>query len=552
MQHELVIRGGTVIDGTGSQPVDADVAVDDGVITAIGRDLGTGVQEIDATGAIVTPGFIDLHTHFDAQVGWDPYLTPSSLHGVTTAMIGNCGMAFAPVRSDGHDALAGMMEAVEDIPAAAIRAGLPWDWETYGQYLDTVERLEPSINIAGLAGHSPLRYYVMGDRAVDDHPLPGERDHMASVIAEAMDAGAAGFSTSRFLGHRLPDGRHVPGTFAERDELQAIARAMGGRGLFQVVVNTDEFRAEIDLLRDLARAGARVLLIVGVGDEEKTGASVVRMFEGFEADGLDITGMISPRPGGLVVGLGGSLLPWRTPQWARLHRATQAERLAALANEDTRRALLAEADAGEPFLPAEQIYPLGTGAPAYTAGPDGSLAALAEAAGVSPAALFVRLSLESMGRAYFTARLFNRSTAAIGEALRSHLVMPGLGDAGAHVGQVMDAGWTTFWLTHWVRDTGTFDLAEGIRRVTSFPASVLGIADRGRLAPGLRADVNVIDLARLASGPIEFAHDLPGGAGRFTQGATGYRATLVNGSVMVRDDEHTTARAGQVLRRFDA
>jgi N-acyl-D-aspartate/D-glutamate deacylase len=551
MEHEVVIRGGTIVDGTGAEPFVGDLAIERGRIAAIGRALPAGREEVDAAGAIVTPGFVDLHTHYDAQVGWDPLLRPSSQHGVTTALLGNCGMGFAPVRRDAHVSLARMMEAVEDIPSDAILDGLPWDWESYGEYLDTVERLGVALNVAGLVGHSPLRSYVMGGDAVDGHPTGPQRDEQATILSRAMGDGAAGFSTSRYLGHRLPDGRCVPGTDARIDELRALAHSVGG-GLFQVVLNDQAFRAEIDLLRTLAAEGARVLFLVGVGDDERSGESARVMFERFEADGLDITGMIGPRPGGLIVGVSASLLPWRSPRWAELHRRTPMERLAAFADPVQRAALVAEADASDPFLPATQIFPLGLGQPTYVADASGSLASVSAACDETPAEHFVRVALESGGAAYFTARLFNRNVDAIEQALRSPRVLPGLGDAGAHVGQVMDAGWTTFWLAHWVRDRQLFTLAEGVRRITSMPATLLGLTDRGRLDVGAHADVNVIDLARLAPGPVSRIDDLPGGAGRLTQPATGYRATFVNGSCTLRDDAHTGVRAGEVLRRFAA
>jgi N-acyl-D-aspartate/D-glutamate deacylase len=545
--HDLVITGGVLVDGLGAAPVSADVAVDGGRISAVGSGLGDAREVIDARGRIVTPGFVDLHTHFDAQIGWDSALTPVSQHGVTTALIGNCGMGFAPVRADAHESIAKMMEAVEDIPAKAILSGLPWSWESYGEYLDVLAARAPVINVAGMVGHVPVRAYAMGDGAVGGDPTTEERALMARLVADARGAGAVGFSTSRHLGHMLRDGRHVPGTFAGFDELRDLVTAVGEAGIFQAVINEQNFRAELELVKAVARAsGAKVVMIVAVGDRPSSGETVARIVEEVRSEGVDLTGTIGPRSGGVLVGLLGSLLPWRTPQWGQLHRATLDARLAALRDDVTRKSLIAEADAAAPFMPATQFFPLGAGVPDYTT--ETSLAELAAAAGESIAEYFVRVSLETEGSALFAGRQFNHSLDAIGNALANPHVLPGLGDAGAHVGQTMDAGWTTFWLTHWVRDTKTFSLEEGVRRITSAPADLIGLDDVGRVVAGARADLNVIELDALAQAPVTFVHDFPHGAGRFTQGATGYAATVVNGVVVARDDELTGASGGRVVR----
>jgi N-acyl-D-amino-acid deacylase len=553
--HDLVIRGGSVVDGTGAAAFGADVAVDGGRITGVGIVDERGDREIRADGAIVTPGFIDLHTHYDAQVGWDRLLTPSSWHGITTVLLGNCGMTFAPVRPGEGHRLAAMVEKVEDIPAEAILSALPWSWESYGDYLGFLEDRQPALNVAGMVGHCALRYYVMGDRAVDDQPDADEIDALARLTAVALDEGAAGFSTSRFLGHRLPDGRAVPGTFASSDELQAIAQAIRGRGLFQAVLNTSDLDRDMELLVAIgATTGGRVLVATAAVDEVSPGSSAPRfkqptpaMLQQAAARGVDITATLMPREGGAICGIFAKL-PWRTPAWTRLKDLPHTERLTAIRDPAVRRALVREADRASPIAPPSDVFSLGAHTPRYMAGAEFSLAALAIAAGETPAATFLRLTDETEGRAVFSARLFNRDPRVLADMLASDRFLPGLGDAGAHVAHVMDATYTTFVLSHWVRDTGTIELAEAVRRMTSAPADLLGASDRGRLEPGAAADINVIDLAALTSRPIETVYDLP--SGRLIQRATGYRATLVNGEPIVLDDEHTGTHAGTVLRRF--
>lgn len=559
MAHDLVIRGGTIIDGTGAPPVAGDIAVDGDTIAAVGAVPGAGREEIDATGHIVTPGFVDLHTHFDAQIGWDPMLTPVSWHGVTTALMGNCGVTFAPCRPQDRELLAGMMEAVEDIPKHAILSGLPWDWEHYGEYLDSVETMNPAINIAGLIGHCALRFYVMGERAVEEPATPGERREMAKIAGEAVKAGAVGFSTSRLLFHHLPDGRHIPGTHAEHQELVEIAEAVGAAGgLMQSVNNLrEDFDGEMALLAKQARAsGGRVLFSMTAGPTNDYGDKICDAVAAMRAEGLDINAVAIPRGSGIVAGLQ-CILIWRAPPWRRLAHMDFDARLAAIRDDDTRRELI-ESARGENIADygaiwrltgMEHIVWLGDGEhPHYTGGRETSLQAMAEAAGEHPAETFLRLSDESDGRALFTIRLFNQNLEALKRVLSRDFVMPGLGDAGAHVSQIMDAGWATFVLSHWGRDAGLYSLEEAVRRITSGPARVLGVSDRGALAPGLRADINVIDLDRLGERMPEMVHDFPGGARRFIQRADGYRATICNGAIILRDDEHTGARPGRVLR----
>jgi N-acyl-D-aspartate/D-glutamate deacylase len=549
--HEIVIRGGQLVDGTGAEPRPGDLAIDAGLITAVGEVEGQGEVEIEAEGHLVSPGFIDLHTHLDAQIGWDPLLTPVSWHGVTTALMGNCGVTFAPCKPTDRELLAGMMETVEDIPKDAILGGLPWDWEDYGGYLDSLERLEPAINLAGLVGHCAVRFYVMGERAVEEQASEDEKRQMAEVVSRSLERGAVGFSTNRYPPHVLPDGRSIPGTYADADELLEIARAVGARnGLMQNVLDFSKFEFSTQLLRDIAKAsGGRVLFSFGVSPDPASGRSSVAYMEQLCADGLDITAISQPRGSGFIFGLQATL-PARGSTWRQLRDLDLEGRLALIRKPEAAAKLVAEARLEKATqVPMQHVFWMGAGeSPQYVADPGQNLLAVAEAAGEHWSETFLRLSRETDGRALFTLRMFNLNLEALGEFFQSEHVFPSLGDAGAHVSQIMDAGWATFVLSHWVRQTGLYSMGEGIRRLTSAPARVIGLSDRGRLEPGLRADVNVFDPDTVAEKHPEIVHDFPGGAPRFIQRAVGYKATLVNGRISVLDGEHTGARAGTVLR----
>jgi len=429
--------------------------------------------------------------------------------------------------------------------------GLPWNWEGYGGYLDALEALNPAINVAGLVGHCAVRFYVMGDRAVDEQPTEAERDRMAEVVGESISEGAAGFSTSRFLGHYLPDGRHVPGTHAQHDELVRIAEAVAaaGGGLMQNVLNlTGDFSGEIELLREQAAAtGDRVLFSITAGNRDESGRAINEMIDGLVAEGLDVNAVAIPRGSGLIVGLVNEL-PWRSKAWHRLSQLDFAGRLAAIEDADTCATLVAEARKKGMRVPASRVFPLGGSVPNYAAAPEENLQSLADTAGEHPAETFLRLCRESRGEALFVVRMFNPNARALADLISGNRVLPGLGDAGAHVGQIMDSGWATFVLSHWVREAGLYTVSEAVRRLTAAPARILGLGDRGVVAEGMRADLNVIDLDRVREELPTFVHDFPGGAGRFVQRAVGYRATVCNGEIILENDEHTGARAGQVLR----
>jgi N-acyl-D-aspartate/D-glutamate deacylase len=562
MTYDLIIRRGLIVDGTGAEPFIGDVAIDGDTIVAMGVVDGEGAHEIDAEGHAVTPGFVDLHTHLDAQVGWDPALTPVVWHGVTTALLGNCGVTFAPCKPQDREVLAGMMESVEDIPSETILKGLPWDWESYGEYLDSLERLAPAINVAGMVGHCAIRTYVMGDRGVDEEPTPDEIEQMAALVGKSVAEGAVGFSSSRLLAHRMPDGRSIPGTFAKTEEMVAIAEAVGkNNGLVQNVLEYSRFDSELELLRQQALAAQTRAIFTAPyipGPDGKASAYADHV-EGMRAEGLDVTALTLPRAGGFLSGLKTNIFVMppdqfvpgsMTPAWRELLNLDFPDRLAAIREEGTRVKLVEDAKQSK-FIDmfAPNFYWLGDGeSPIYDKGQSESLPELAKAAGEHPAETWLRYMLESDGEALFHVRFFNHDYAAVEEFLQNDWVLPSLGDAGAHLTQIIDAGWPTFMLSHWHREKGTFSLAETIRLLTSAQARILGFSDRGTLAIGMRADVNVIDIDVVVEGQPTLVNDFPAGVPRLIQKAQGYRATICNGSVIVSEGELTGGRAGKVLR----
>ena len=548
MSHDLVIRGGAVVDGTGAEPFNADIAVDGDQITAIGQVAGKGKQEIDADGLNVSPGFIDLHTHLDAQIGWDRKVTSVSWHGVTTALFGNCGVTFAPCKATDREFLAGMMETVEDIPKKAILHGLPWNWESYGGYLDALAALGPAINICGLVGHCATRFYVMGERAVEEPATDDEIRQIAELAGQSVKEGAVGFSTNRFPPHRLPDGRSIPGTFADRDELRAVAKEVGKQGgIMQTVSDFSDFDAEMDLIADEARMarGALFSSAAEVGTE-RMNERVMAM----RNEGLNVTSVTVPRSGGGVGGLSTDNF-FRTEAWNELRKLDLAGRVRAIRDPETRQRLVAEvkAQGDGPVQGMKRWFYMGSDPrPCYTQDLSQNLVALAEKAGEHPVETWLRVSDETDGKALFHMRGFNVNLDALAELISTDWAMPGLGDAGAHVSQMIDSGWSTFILSHWHRDSGLYSLPEAVRRVSAVPAGVLGLNDRGTLAVGKRADINVFDIDRLEERMPEIVHDFPFGAPRFIQRAAGYHATVCNGTVVLRDDELTGEYGGRVLR----
>ena len=554
MSCDLVIRDGLIVDGTGSEPFYGDIAIQNETIAEIGKASGKAKQEIDAEGALVTPGFIDLHTHFDAQAGWDPALTPISWHGVTTALIGNCGVTFAPCKPKDQKFLANMMESIEDIPEQAILNGLSWKWESYGEYLDEIEKLNPAINLAGLVGHCASRTYVMGERAVDEDPNKEEIEQIAQLVGQSIKEGAVGFSSNRLPGHVLPDGRAIPGTFAKREELEAISKAVGdNNGLLQYVLNYSELDDEVSLIGEqglLANAPVLFSAVFISGDAEHYSAydsNISRMRD----RGLDITGLTLPRSFGSLSSLENDVLPDRkSPAWRKLADMDFSERLRSLEDSAFRAQLTEEIKENKDFTNnARRWFWLGDQErPLYTQERNQSLEHMAREFDEHPGETWIRLMVETKGKTKFHARFGNFNISQLADFIRNDWVVPGLGDAGAHVSQIIDSGWPTFFLSHWCRDTEEFSIEHAVQKMTSAPARTLGLTDRGILSEGTRADVNVIELANLGEKQPQLVHDFPGGAPRFIQKASGYRATICNGSAILIDDELTGESGGHIIR----
>lgn len=567
MAYDVVIRGGSIVDGTGSEPVPGDLAVRGDTIVAVGEldlaEVGSATATIDASGAIVTPGFVDIHTHLDAQLAWDPAATSSCWHGVTSVVLGNCGVTFAPCRPEDRPYLAEMMESVEDIPAAAILDGLDWDWETYGEYLGAIDRWTKGINVGGMVGHCAVRVHAMGgERSLSEEPATAEDiAAMCALVDEAIGAGALGFSTSRTLLHKVPDGRPVPGTWAAPEELLAFGDVMGrwGRGVFESAPRLGErdgadltnTRAEIDWMADLSIATGRPVTfgLAQVDRKPELFRQILQFVDAARERGAIMRPQTTARGIGILFGVGHHTPFDGSPSWRALRGQPLEAKLAAFRDPEHRARLLAEAAERGPD--AERLagfYVLGPDEPQYRHDVEGSLPAVAAARGVSPAEAFMDLSLESDGRVLINYPFLNQDLGAVEEMLADPNVVVGLADAGAHVGQILDVSQPTFFLSQWARERELLSVGDAVRRLTSDTAGLFGIADRGVLRSGARADVNVIDLDGLRLHQPSYVHDFPNGAGRYTQRATGYRATLVNGTQTIDDDEHTGAMPGTLLR----
>ena len=543
MEYDLLIKNGTIVDGTGSDAYSGDISIKDGVITEIGEVSGEAAEIIDAEGMTVSPGFVDIHTHLDAQIGWDPEMTPICWHGVTTALIGNCGLTFAPCKPDDVELLAGMMETVEDIPKQAILSGLSWNWEHYGQYLDMLEELKPSLNVAGLVGHCAVRYYVMGDRSFDEQATDAEKQQMADIVEKAMKDGAVGFSTNRYEPHKAPDGRAIPGTYAESSELLEIAKVVGPQdGLMQLV------GADFDIMKSIADTeGSRVLFSYGCSGEEGSGERAATQLDELNLEGRNITGISHTRGSGFMFGLQ-SGIPISGLTWDELRAKDFEGRLEAIHDETFCKALVAEAREPKSCgIPLQKVHFLGLEEiPDHNSAQN--LIELSKSAAEHWSETFLRLSRDSKGRGLFNWRMFGGNLKEQGDLFASEHLIPGLGDVGAHVSQIMDAGWASFVLSHYVRETGVFTLPQAIKRMTADPAAVIGLNDRGILKVGMKADINVFNPEEVTELQAVLVNDFPGDAPRYIQRARGFKATLVNGQINVLDGEPTGARAGQVLR----
>ncbi|MDE3087028.1 MAG: amidohydrolase family protein [Acidobacteriota bacterium] len=566
--HDLVVRGGTVVDGTGTPGRTADVAVDGGRVTAVGR-AGPGRLEIEADGALVTPGFVDIHTHYDGQATWDPLLTPSCWHGVTTVVAGNCGVGFAPARPDRHDWLIGLMEGVEDIPGAALSAGIHWGWETFPEFLDALDAVPKAVDVGTQVPHGAVRAYVMGDRGARNEPATAEDiEAMAAIVRQGLEAGALGFSTSRTLAHRAIDGEPVPGTFAAEDELFGIGAVLGelGTGVFELapagVLGEDLAAPEKEMawMRRLSAAVSRPVTFALTQNDNDPEAyrRLLALAAEAAAEGADVRPQVHGRTVSLLLGLQ-TFHPFNfAPGWAEIALRPWSEQAAAMGDPERRARLVAEAAALEAdpvvgaFMRPSRIFPLGD-PPDYEPAPETSVAAVAARLGRSPWDVLYDLLLEDGGRQLLNAPVLNYAFGnldATAEMLASPTTVFGLGDGGAHAGQTCDASTTTFLLSHWARDRsrGRIAVEEAVRRLTSSTADLFGLGDRGRLLPGAKADLNVIDFPRLGLRRPELVHDLPGSARRLVQRSTGYLATVNAGEVTIDRGEDTGARPGALVR----
>src|SRR6187402_1716882 len=560
--YELVIRGGTVVDGTGAPSFTGDIAVDGGRITEVGTGLGKGEQELDADGLVVAPGWVDIHTHYDGQVTWDPEVTPSSWHGVTTVVMGNCGVGFAPVRADGHDFLIELMEGVEDIPGTALHEGMDWQWESFPEYLDALESTERVLDIAAQVPHAALRAYVMGARAHDD-ATDDEIAEMARLTRQALEAGAVGFSTSRTMLHRSRHGL-IPGTRAPIDEMIAIGDAVGdaGHGVFQLIDDGSPVGEVGEYMAEIARrSGATVTYsLAQSGPNPLAYRDALESAAEAQAEGLNIVPQVACRPTGMMFGLQSSLHPFIThPTYRRMSTRPLAERVAALRTDETRAALLAEEpQTGSPvakFLMSrwDRIFPLGD-PPDYEPAPETSVAAVAERQGRRPEEVVLDWMLEGDGTAFLFAPLSSYEETNL-DAVREMMLHPnavlGLSDGGAHCGLICDVSMPTTLLTHWVRDRTRGELVpieQLVRLQTGRTAEVCGFDDRGTLEPGKRADINLVDLDGLILHAPEMIFDLPAAGRRLVQRVDGYRATFVAGVQTYADGEPTGATPGRLVR----
>lgn len=562
--HDLVIRGGTVVDGTGAAPIEADIAIEGARIVAVGAVPGRGREEIAAKGLMVTPGFVDIHTHYDAQASWSERLISSSINGVTTALIGNCGVGFAPCRPERRDMLVKLMEGVEDLPEVVLTEGLPWSWESFPDYLNFLAARRYDTDIAAMVTHAPLRVHVMGERAeAHAEATPEECAEMARLAAEGLAAGALGISTSRALAHRTLDGRHIPTLGAPEAELEALARTLRahGAGWLQVISDFDDpAEEEFARLRRVAAVAGRPLTFSLLQRESKPTfwRWLLDRVEEANADGVRMLGQVMGRPVGLMFGFELSQHPFLTrPSYREVAHLPLPARVAALRDPARRARILAEPTDDAALKVRlnnwDRIFPLGD-PPDYEPPPERSVAAMAAARGMTPEALCYDLMLEREGRAILNRPLLNYADGDL-EAIRQMVTHPqtlmGLGDGGAHVGYICDASCMTHMLVHWARDRRRgprLPVELAVRRISHDNAAAMGLDDRGMLAPGRKADINVIDFARLAMRAPEMRYDLPAGGKRLVQQAEGYVATILSGAVTYREGEATGALPGRLVR----
>ena len=567
--HDIVIRGGTILDGTGAPAVTGDVAIEGGKIVAVGGTAGPAKRVIDADGLLVTPGWVDVHTHYDGQATWDPVLAPSSWHGVTTILFGNCGVGFAPVRKEHRTELIDLMEAVEDIPGTALTEGLNWEWESFPDYLDALARLPRTIDVAAQLPHHPLRVYVMGERGINRHAAtPEDIAEMSRLTEAAIRAGAFGFTTSRTYSHKTTTGELVPGHKAEEAELAGIGRALGAAGMGAFGMNSDfeDEAREFAWMTRLSKETGRPVWFL-LTDRPTDPDRWRRLMQGVHrarAAGGHITAQVAGRPVGVILGHATSMNPFTfRPSYRELDKLPAAERWARLRDPAVRACILAEAPSERELARMGQfirfvatrwdrMFVMGD-PPDYEPTADQSVAAIAARTNHTPDEIAYDYLTEAADRFLFfpVVGYVHGDHEQIRELLLDPATLLGLGDGGAHCGQIVDAGLPSYMLSHWARDRRRgpgLPLPQLVKMQTSETADFFGFRDRGRLKPGLRADINLIDFGRLRLHQPEIVHDLPAGGRRLVQRVDGYRATLVAGTPIFENGEDTGARPGRLVR----
>jgi N-acyl-D-aspartate/D-glutamate deacylase len=566
--HDIVIRGGTIIDGTGKAAFSGDVAIAGDRIVGVGGKQGPARRDIDAAGLLVTPGWVDVHTHYDGQAMWDPLLAPSCWHGVTTVMFGNCGVGFAPVKKHQRQTLMDLMEGVEEIPNPVLAAGLNWEWESFPEYMDELERRPRAIDIAAQIAHLPLRVYVMGDRAVRREPAtPDDIAEMRRLTIEALRCGAFGFTTSRTDSHKSPDGELVPSRDADDLELLGIGSALGvtGTGAFGMNSDFDDEEYELRWMRKLAKETGRPVwfLLTDRYSDPQRWRRLMKAVHEARAQGLPLTAQMAGRPIGVMMGIGTALNPFTVrPSYKQLESLPIEEQRRRLRDPEMRRKILADQPSAAEIAKLAQFrqvvaqrfdkfFIMGN-PPDYEPGPEKSVAAIAQREGRSPEEVAYDYMIEEGQYLYFP--VVNYATGDHGpifEMLNDPACLLGLSDGGAHCTSIIDAGMPSYMLAHWGRDRArgpTLPLERLVQRQTSETSEFFGLNDRGRLAPGLRADVNVIDFDALKLHKPELVHDMPANGRRFVQRVEGYETTLVAGLPIFERGQHTGAMPGRLVR----
>jgi N-acyl-D-amino-acid deacylase len=563
--HDLVVRNGKIVDGSGAPAFTGDVAIDDGVITSVGAKAGAARREIDATSLVVTPGWVDIHTHYDGQVTWDPYLSPSSWHGVTTIVMGNCGVGFAPVQPGRQEFLIGLMEGVEDIPGSALSEGIKWGWESFPEYMNAIEKMPRVLDVGAQMPHGSLRTYVMGERgARNEEATPDDIAKMAALVRDSLKAGALGFTTSRTMLHRAKNKDLVPGTFASEAELLGIGRAIGdvGHGVFEMASDMVGADATMEWMIKLStETGLPITFAMAQVDGNPDGfRHMLERVRKYNANGAHLVPQIPGRPTGMLMGLQSSLHPFIAHRsYHEIAHLPIDERVAKMRDPQVRARILADEPAVKDRVTLylltnfAKYFALGD-PPNYEPERETSVAARAEREGKTPAELTYDLMLERNGRELLYMPFANYSDYNF-DALREMLLNPatalGLSDGGAHCGLICDASMPTYMLTHWVRDRSRGErlpIEMIVKRQTSDTAKFYGLFDRGVLAPGMKGDVNVIDMDALRLHPPQMVFDLPAGGRRLIQRAEGYKHTVVSGEVTFEDGNATDAMPGKLIR----